>query len=235
MTKTPTSYSLLVMFKDVIYVVRDPYGNRPLCIGRLVPISKLHSSGILDMFVLLIKKRHHKISELFSSQARPLISSEVSCVIWWWLTWLFVPLLRCWRGGHWGVGCVIRVLQLPVHRCQVSVYHQCNTVCMIKEGCVVGDDHFCVLPGFQVLQRGLTRRDSPDIQAWSQVSECCPSPWGRPPCLLYIWICLLCQTWLYLWRFEYLLWIILYITLFLTVWPSCRIIEIPFLSERVHV
>lgn len=56
MTETPTSYSLLVMFKDVIYVVRDPYGNRPLCIGRLVPISKLHSSGILDMFVLLIKK-----------------------------------------------------------------------------------------------------------------------------------------------------------------------------------
>lgn len=56
MTKTPTSYSLLVMFKDVIYAVRDPYGNRPLCIGRIVPISKLHSSGILDMFVLLIKK-----------------------------------------------------------------------------------------------------------------------------------------------------------------------------------
>ncbi|KAK2811562.1 hypothetical protein Q5P01_000193 [Channa striata] len=45
MTETPTSYSLLVMFKDVIYAVRDPYGNRPLCIGRLVPISKLHSPG----------------------------------------------------------------------------------------------------------------------------------------------------------------------------------------------
>ncbi|MCJ8743561.1 hypothetical protein PDJAM_G00095520 [Pangasius djambal] len=45
MTETPTSYSLLIMHKDVIYAVRDPYGNRPLCIGRLVPISKLHSSG----------------------------------------------------------------------------------------------------------------------------------------------------------------------------------------------
>ncbi|KAF4070940.1 hypothetical protein AMELA_G00279170 [Ameiurus melas] len=45
MTLTPTSYSLLIMHKDVIYAVRDPYGNRPLCIGRLVPISKLHSSG----------------------------------------------------------------------------------------------------------------------------------------------------------------------------------------------
>lgn len=46
MTETPTSYSLLVMFRDVIYAVRDPYGNRPLCIGRLVPVSKLYSSGI---------------------------------------------------------------------------------------------------------------------------------------------------------------------------------------------
>lgn len=52
MMETPTSYSLLVMFKDVIYAVRDPYGNRPLCIGRLVPVSKLHSSGIVNMFVL---------------------------------------------------------------------------------------------------------------------------------------------------------------------------------------
>lgn len=45
MSETPTSYSLLVMFKDVIYAVRDPYGNRPLCIGRVVPISRLHSPG----------------------------------------------------------------------------------------------------------------------------------------------------------------------------------------------
>lgn len=53
MTKTPTSYSLLVMFRDVIYAVRDPYGNRPLCIGRLVPISKLYSSGTFSMFIHL--------------------------------------------------------------------------------------------------------------------------------------------------------------------------------------
>lgn len=45
MTETPTSYSLLVMFRDVIYAVRDPYGNRPLCIGRIVPTSKLQSLG----------------------------------------------------------------------------------------------------------------------------------------------------------------------------------------------
>ncbi|XP_041050667.1 amidophosphoribosyltransferase isoform X2 [Carcharodon carcharias] len=45
MTATPTSYSMLLMYKDVIYAVRDPYGNRPLCLGCLVPVSKLHSSG----------------------------------------------------------------------------------------------------------------------------------------------------------------------------------------------
>uniref|UniRef100_A0A8C9RY48 Amidophosphoribosyltransferase n=1 Tax=Scleropages formosus TaxID=113540 RepID=A0A8C9RY48_SCLFO len=48
MNETPTSYSLLVMHKDVIYAVRDPYGNRPLCIGRLVPVSRLHSTGAED-------------------------------------------------------------------------------------------------------------------------------------------------------------------------------------------
>ncbi|XP_078534286.1 amidophosphoribosyltransferase [Lissotriton helveticus] len=36
MNETPTSYSLVIMYNDVIYGVRDPYGNRPLCIGRLV-------------------------------------------------------------------------------------------------------------------------------------------------------------------------------------------------------
>lgn len=53
MTETPTSYSLLVMYKDVIYAVRDPYGNRPLCIGRLVPISKLHTSGTQTLHIFL--------------------------------------------------------------------------------------------------------------------------------------------------------------------------------------
>ena len=38
MKEAPTAYSLLIMHKDVIYAVRDPYGNRPLCIGHLIPI-----------------------------------------------------------------------------------------------------------------------------------------------------------------------------------------------------
>lgn len=31
MTLTKISYSLVIMMKDKIYGVRDPYGNRPLC------------------------------------------------------------------------------------------------------------------------------------------------------------------------------------------------------------
>ena len=42
MKEAPTAYSLLIMHKDVIYAVRDPYGNHPLCIGRLIPISDIN-------------------------------------------------------------------------------------------------------------------------------------------------------------------------------------------------
>ncbi|XP_022906424.1 amidophosphoribosyltransferase-like [Onthophagus taurus] len=34
MQLAPLSYSLVIMLKDRIYAVRDPYGNRPLCLGR---------------------------------------------------------------------------------------------------------------------------------------------------------------------------------------------------------
>ncbi|CAG5135409.1 unnamed protein product [Candidula unifasciata] len=37
MEETVASYSLLIMHKDHIWAVRDPYGNRPLCIGKLLP------------------------------------------------------------------------------------------------------------------------------------------------------------------------------------------------------
>ncbi|KAL4230340.1 hypothetical protein ACF0H5_010723 [Mactra antiquata] len=39
MKQTPTSYSLAIMYSDKIYAVRDPYGNRPLCIGKLLTAS----------------------------------------------------------------------------------------------------------------------------------------------------------------------------------------------------
>uniref|UniRef100_A0A2M3Z4H4 Amidophosphoribosyltransferase n=1 Tax=Anopheles braziliensis TaxID=58242 RepID=A0A2M3Z4H4_9DIPT len=39
MQLAPLSYSLVIMLKDKIYGVRDPYGNRPLCIGKIVPLT----------------------------------------------------------------------------------------------------------------------------------------------------------------------------------------------------
>ncbi|XP_065733493.1 amidophosphoribosyltransferase [Phocoena phocoena] len=42
MKEAPTAYSLIIMHRDVIYAVRDPYGNRPLCIGRLIPVSDIN-------------------------------------------------------------------------------------------------------------------------------------------------------------------------------------------------
>ena len=35
MSLTPLSYSLIIMYDECIYAIRDPYGNRPLCIGML--------------------------------------------------------------------------------------------------------------------------------------------------------------------------------------------------------
>lgn len=38
MRLAPLSYSLVIMMKDKIFGVRDSYGNRPLCIGKIVPV-----------------------------------------------------------------------------------------------------------------------------------------------------------------------------------------------------
>ncbi|MCL4118767.1 UNVERIFIED_CONTAM: hypothetical protein GTU68_066686, partial [Idotea baltica] len=43
---TPTAYSLALMFEDKIYGVRDPFGNRPLCIGKLLPIAEPDEGGL---------------------------------------------------------------------------------------------------------------------------------------------------------------------------------------------
>uniref|UniRef100_A0A1B0BY69 Amidophosphoribosyltransferase n=1 Tax=Glossina palpalis gambiensis TaxID=67801 RepID=A0A1B0BY69_9MUSC len=39
MKLAPLSYSLVIMIKDKIYAVRDVYGNRPLCLGKIVPLN----------------------------------------------------------------------------------------------------------------------------------------------------------------------------------------------------
>ncbi|KAK0083867.1 hypothetical protein PV325_008090 [Microctonus aethiopoides] len=44
----PLSYSLVIMLRDKIYGVRDAYGNRPLCLGKIVPVGKLAPSDSDD-------------------------------------------------------------------------------------------------------------------------------------------------------------------------------------------
>ncbi|XP_071563243.1 amidophosphoribosyltransferase isoform X1 [Temnothorax nylanderi] len=48
MQLAPLSYSLVIMQRDKIYGVRDPYGNRPLCLGKIVPIGNLASNDSDD-------------------------------------------------------------------------------------------------------------------------------------------------------------------------------------------
>lgn len=43
MEASPTSYSLALMNEDMIYGVRDPFGNRPLCVGVL---NELDEDGV---------------------------------------------------------------------------------------------------------------------------------------------------------------------------------------------
>jgi len=45
MTLAPMSYSLVIMMKDRIYGVRDPFGNRPLCLGRIAPLDVTKTSN----------------------------------------------------------------------------------------------------------------------------------------------------------------------------------------------
>ncbi|KAJ8980384.1 hypothetical protein NQ317_009378 [Molorchus minor] len=44
----PLSYSLCIMLKDRIYAVRDTYGNRPLCLGKIIGLSPTGINGNLD-------------------------------------------------------------------------------------------------------------------------------------------------------------------------------------------
>lgn len=49
MSAIDLSYALLVMTHDRLYALRDPYGNRPLCIGRLLwPARYLRHSQLLN-------------------------------------------------------------------------------------------------------------------------------------------------------------------------------------------
>ena len=52
MSKTQCSYALAILTKDGIFGVRDPYGNRPLCVGRVLKPLDNGSGGACAGWVL---------------------------------------------------------------------------------------------------------------------------------------------------------------------------------------
>ncbi|XP_076794816.1 amidophosphoribosyltransferase isoform X3 [Arvicanthis niloticus] len=76
MKEAPTAYSLVIMHRDVIYAVRDPYGNRPLCIGRLMPVSDIKGNGSLCIRRLMPVS---DIKEKKSSETDGWVVSSESC------------------------------------------------------------------------------------------------------------------------------------------------------------
>lgn len=53
MELTKLSYSIVIMEKGRIFGVRDPYGNRPLCIGKLMSLTD-PSKGKFILNIVLI-------------------------------------------------------------------------------------------------------------------------------------------------------------------------------------
>lgn len=49
MQLAPLSYSLVIMLKDRIYAVRDPYGNRPLCLGKILATQEMVNGYTSDV------------------------------------------------------------------------------------------------------------------------------------------------------------------------------------------
>lgn len=46
MSLTPLSYALVIMYEECLYAVRDPFGNRPLCLGMLYTADESFSDKI---------------------------------------------------------------------------------------------------------------------------------------------------------------------------------------------
>lgn len=55
MSAIDLSYSLLVMTYDRIYALRDPFGNRPLCIGKLMVTQNSLSENSWWLSIVLLK------------------------------------------------------------------------------------------------------------------------------------------------------------------------------------
>lgn len=53
MELTKLSYSIVIMEKDRIFGVRDPYGNRPLCIGKLMSLNESNKGILYKINIML--------------------------------------------------------------------------------------------------------------------------------------------------------------------------------------
>lgn len=60
MQLAPLSYSLIIMLTNRIYAIRDPYGNRPLCLGKILSSNEgkneFLSITIIVTFVLALSE-----------------------------------------------------------------------------------------------------------------------------------------------------------------------------------
>jgi len=50
MSRSSGAYSLVILYKDSVYAVRDPFGNRPLAVGELM--SPKHAGQLLFAVVV---------------------------------------------------------------------------------------------------------------------------------------------------------------------------------------
>lgn len=75
MAETSISYSLVIMHKDKIYAVRDPFGNRPLSIGKLVSSSNVESTGKADGWV--VSSESCSFSSIGAQYHREILAGEI--------------------------------------------------------------------------------------------------------------------------------------------------------------
>ena len=81
MTLAKCSYSLVMLTKDGLYGVRDPYGNRPLCIGQLdITIVKDSENGkrkILESSVYILSSESCAFHSIGAKLVREVVPGEI--------------------------------------------------------------------------------------------------------------------------------------------------------------
>lgn len=58
MSLAPLSYSLVILYDECIYAIRDPFGNRPLCLGALGLFLSIIRWSLAHNFYLFIPQCH---------------------------------------------------------------------------------------------------------------------------------------------------------------------------------